>query len=65
MDYSLKLTSIHCPYCGEILEIFIDPSAGDQSYIEDCQVCCAPIEISIQLSSEGEITDINCKRDSD
>jgi hypothetical protein len=39
--------SIHCPYCGERIEIFVDASAGDQRYIEDCQVCCRPISIEV------------------
>jgi hypothetical protein len=36
---------IHCPYCAEALEIQLDLSAGGQEYIEDCQVCCQPIQI--------------------
>ncbi|NNF17627.1 MAG: CPXCG motif-containing cysteine-rich protein, partial [Gammaproteobacteria bacterium] len=35
--------SITCPHCWQILEILIDPSAGDQEYTEDCQVCCHPM----------------------
>jgi hypothetical protein len=30
---------IDCPYCGESIEILIDPSVPSQRYIEDCQVC--------------------------
>ncbi|HEY8682184.1 MAG TPA: CPXCG motif-containing cysteine-rich protein, partial [Rhodanobacter sp.] len=37
---------ISCPYCGEPIEILVDASAGDQHYIEDCQVCCRPIKLS-------------------
>ncbi len=37
--------SIHCPYCGEQQWILIDPSVESQKYIEDCQVCCQPMEI--------------------
>ena len=65
MGHLLKTIQIHCPYCGEILEILIDNSAGNQEYIEDCQVCCSPIEISIQFSSAGELIDVHAKRDSD
>ncbi len=43
-----------CPYCGEPIELLIDPSAGEQSYIEDCQVCCRPIEISLRIDSDGD-----------
>ncbi len=37
-----------CACCGEINSTFIDPSQGDQqTYIEDCQVCCRPNELTI------------------
>ncbi|MEL7312206.1 MAG: CPXCG motif-containing cysteine-rich protein [Pseudomonadota bacterium] len=42
-----------CPYCGEQIDVFIDTSAGDQSYIEDCFVCCRPIQFTVTV--EGEL----------
>jgi len=42
---ALEFVDIQCPYCGEVLEIGIDPSAEDQEYVEDCQVCCQPMVI--------------------
>ncbi|MDT8383666.1 MAG: CPXCG motif-containing cysteine-rich protein [Gammaproteobacteria bacterium] len=48
--------SIHCPYCGERLLILIDPSVDQQHYIEDCQVCCRPIELDVMLDQEGEVS---------
>lgn len=50
----LPSTTISCPYCGEAIELLIDDSAGDQHYIEDCQVCCRPITISVSLDETGE-----------
>ena len=47
--------SIDCPYCGESITILVDPSVIPQSYIEDCQVCCQPIEIGITESFDGGI----------
>lgn len=41
--------SVRCPYCGEWLEIFIDRSVRRQEYIEDCQVCCRPIILTVTL----------------
>lgn len=38
-----------CPHCGERVSMLLDLSAGSQSYIEDCEVCCNPIEISYQV----------------
>ena len=47
---------IGCPYCGEEIELLIDASAGEQDYIEDCQVCCKPINVSIKLDNEGDMS---------
>ena len=41
--------TVRCPYCGEWLEVFIDPSVRRQQYIEDCQVCCRPITLTVTL----------------
>lgn len=46
---------IHCPYCGEPIELRVDDSAGDQDYIEDCQVCCRPIEVAVRIGCDGAI----------
>ena len=45
----------NCPHCGETISVLLDVSVPDQEYIEDCEVCCRPIEISYQISSDGEI----------
>jgi hypothetical protein len=36
-----------CPYCGAIFTMFVDTSAGGYATIEDCQVCCRPIELFV------------------
>ena len=38
-----------CPYCAEPISLVVDSSAGSQSYIEDCQVCCQPMEITLEV----------------
>lgn len=53
---------IHCPYCGELLEITVDSSVGRQEYIEDCQVCCKPIQFRIRVSADG-ISSIDVRRE--
>ncbi|KAF1723025.1 CPXCG motif-containing cysteine-rich protein [Pseudoxanthomonas wuyuanensis] len=50
---SLPAEDIVCPYCGETITVFVDDSAGEQSYIEDCQVCCRPIQIRLRLDRDG------------
>ncbi|MEP6946285.1 MAG: CPXCG motif-containing cysteine-rich protein [Acidobacteriota bacterium] len=41
-----------CPHCSEEISVVLDLSAGAQSYIEDCEVCCRPI--TIHYSTNGE-----------
>lgn len=36
-----------CPYCWEEISIILDASVPNQTYIEDCEVCCNPIEVSV------------------
>jgi len=45
---SIAWHDISCPYCGEVISVQVDISAGGQSYIEDCQVCCRPIEVQLR-----------------
>ncbi len=50
----LRTLDIDCPYCGEAIEVVVDCSAGDQSYIEDCSVCCRPITLDIRYGDDDE-----------
>lgn len=43
-----------CPNCGEPVELLIDSSVSSQEYIEDCQVCCRPMVVSVNID-ESEI----------
>ena len=45
-----------CPYCGERITLLIDTYSGPEQYIEDCQVCCRPINFSVIVNFEGNIT---------
>ncbi len=35
-----------CPHCWETISMLLDPSVAEQTYIEDCEVCCNPIELT-------------------
>ena len=48
-----ELVEIQCPYCGESIEIIVDCSLEEQSYIEDCSVCCQPMTITVELDADG------------
>jgi hypothetical protein len=45
---------VQCPHCGEAVEISIDPGGGTaQDYVEDCEVCCQPWQVSVRYHSDG------------
>jgi len=60
----LSTVKIQCPYCGELIELVVDGSLIEQAYIEDCSVCCQPINLSIDLSQPDNIQ-VTAKTDND
>ena len=41
---------VSCPYCGETTSISVDPGGGSfQQYIEDCEVCCNPRQLTVRF----------------
>ena len=59
----LILQVVDCPYCGEQFEASIDMSAGNQEYIEDCEVCCRPIVFHIVVDEDSERAKVSTRRD--
>jgi hypothetical protein len=45
-----------CPYCWQTISMVLDMSAGDQTYVEDCEVCCQPIEVAYTIEDEALTT---------
>jgi len=41
-----------CPYCWQEISMLLDSSVVDQTYIEDCEVCCNPIQIRVLFRNE-------------
>ncbi|GAA0871420.1 hypothetical protein GCM10009117_05660 [Gangjinia marincola] len=39
--------SFQCPYCWEEISMLLDTSVRLQNYVEDCEVCCNPISITV------------------
>ena len=48
--------TVQCPYCWELIEVLIDGSVNEQAYIEDCQVCCRPINISVNIEVDDSVS---------
>jgi hypothetical protein len=45
---------VACPYCGESIEITLDPGSGsEQEYVEDCEVCCQPWRVMVHYDEDG------------
>jgi len=54
---------VDCPACGELVALDVDTTGGpEQSYFEDCPVCCAPMEVYV-VSRPGEIISISVTTD--
>jgi transcription elongation factor Elf1 len=52
--------AFNCPYCGEEISMVLDLSVHRQTYVEDCEVCCRPIEISYSVQDD-ELATFNAK----
>jgi hypothetical protein len=45
---------VSCPYCGAQVELLLDPGGGSsQDYVEDCEVCCRPWQVSVRWDAGG------------
>ena len=53
---------VECPYCGESFETPVDTSAGSARYVEDCQICCQPIEFSLEVDHAGVLQSLSTLR---
>lgn len=45
-----------CPYCWEEISMLLDRSVSLQTYVEDCEVCCNPIEITTEFQQNDLVT---------
>ena len=57
----LEEAQVACPYCGQPLTILLDLSEPEQEYIEDCQVCCQPMNVRYS-SVEGQLLSVSAER---
>lgn len=53
---------VSCPYCGESIELLIEPLDTMQGYYEDCQVCCQPIYVELTPNEPGSKPNLRCLR---
>lgn len=60
--FTTEFVPIVCPYCWERYETQVDLSAGSATSIEDCQVCCRPIELSCEIDEAGRLLSVKPER---
>jgi hypothetical protein len=59
---STGFVRVACPYCGEEFETSVDASAGLCSYVEDCQICCQPIDMELRVDENGAFSELVLRR---
>ena len=52
------LNQVTCPHCWETINLTLDLSVPEQSYIEDCPVCCRPMLVSY-AATDGEVAEFS------
>jgi len=57
-----EFVAARCPYCAEPLDVDVDLTFGARSYVEDCAVCCHPIEMTIRFLPSGKFEGITLGR---
>jgi uncharacterized protein (DUF983 family) len=57
-----QFVTVQCPNCGEAFENAVDLSAGSFQYVEDCQVCCQPIELAGAVDENGVLSAVTAGR---
>jgi hypothetical protein len=57
-----EFVAVRCPYCGERLETRVDLTADEPDYVEDCEVCCRPIEFLPERDAGGALVALQVRR---
>ena len=57
-----EFVAVQCPYCGERLETRVDLTNDEPSHIEDCQVCCRPIEFAVERDDSRALLAVKVQR---
>lgn len=65
MTAEIIIHEIQCPYCWELYDVVIDNCGENQQYIEDCRVCCRPINFQISVECASPQIQINAYTEND
>ncbi len=58
-----ETVSVLCPYCGESVELLIDTTLPHQQYVEDCEVCCRPMVVTIDATADEPVVDVTSENE--
>jgi len=47
-----ELFDVVCPYCGEVIQIYVEPETTGR-FVQDCEVCCNPWLVRVS-EDDGE-----------
>lgn len=61
MTHAVVEHSFTCPYCWEAITMLLDLTVADQSYVEDCEVCCNPISLHFR-AEQGEVVEFDAQQ---
>jgi len=51
-----------CPYCWQTISMLLDTGAQKQEMVEDCEVCCRPIQVLYEVDAEGDVIGFQASR---
>ena len=57
-----EFSQVECPYCWESYGTMLDLSGGSFTHVEDCQVCCQPIELECEVDATGALAAVRTRR---
>ena len=57
-----EFVGVDCPYCWERYGTMLDLSGGSFTHVEDCQVCCQPIELECDVDPAGVLVAVRARR---
>jgi hypothetical protein len=58
-----EFVQLHCPWCGEVFHSAVDLTTADRTWVEDCQICCRPMRVTVDLDEKGAISEVSAQRD--
>lgn len=62
---AIEEADLQCPHCDEPISLLLDLSGGTQAYVEDCQVCCQPIHVSLWIDHATDEYHVDLRREQD